>query len=181
MVDAHPTENSEGFAGGAIDTTLEELMQHECAHQLFHELIAIRATAIDANDSPNGWLNEGIAEYYGMHSHVKGALVLDPKAIRGMLRTIQVKKNASSVPSATALTAMTKGEFQSPDGEQRVTNYATSGFLCLLLSEGATRGPWQRFVRAFFCDGNPKDAFTGAMGDTTEGLDERFRKYLGKL
>ncbi len=168
-------------AAGGQTSSLEELMLHECAHQLFYELVAIRATAIDSNDSPNAWINEGLAEFYGMHSRGKGVLVLDRKAIRGMLRTIQVKKSASLVPSASALTAMTKGVFQSPDGERRVTNYATAGFFALFLSEGATRGAWQRVVREFFCNGNSPDAFAGSMGDFAKRMDESFRKFLAKL
>ena len=111
----------------------------------------------------------------------KNGLVLDRKAIRGMLRSVQVKKSASLVLPATELASLTKGTFQSQNGEQRVTNYATAGFLCLYLSEGATRGAWQRLVRAFFCEGNPKDAFMDAMGEHAKGLDEDFAKFLGKL
>jgi len=54
-------------AVGGQTNSLEELMLYECAHQLFYELVSIRATAIDSNDSPNAWINEGLAEFHGMH------------------------------------------------------------------------------------------------------------------
>jgi hypothetical protein len=167
---------------GGTTSSLVELMLHECTHQLMNELVAANMQALEGSSSPNHWLNEGLAEYYGMHTPSKKAgLVIDTKAIRGMLRTRQVKDNASRVPAASVMAAMTKETFQSPDGQQRVTHYAAAGFLCLHLSVGATRGGWQRLVRAVFTGGNPENAWAQSFGDAAGDVDASFAKLLKTL
>ena len=74
-----------------------------------------------------------------------------------------------------------EGHSPIPNGERRVTNYATAGFFSLFLSDGATRGAWQRVVREFFGNGDWPDAFAGSMGDAAKRMDESFRKFLAKL
>jgi hypothetical protein len=111
-----------------------------------------------------------------MHTPSKGRLVLDTKAVRGQLRTKHVKDRLGAVPVPSGLDTMPKSEFLSPDGETRLTNYATSGFLCLFLS-GKHRAGFRAVLRDAYCGKNPSGLLATHVGDVKE-LDAAFRKFL---
>lgn len=162
-------------------SSMTELMLHECAHQLFYEDVAGDFRALDGDAAPNAWLHEGIAEFYGMHTRKRGELVFDARAVGKTVRTPWLAERLERAPSLTELDGMKKGEFLSPDGEQRVVNYAFSGFLSAFLATEGYAPDLRAMVRALYAEGNPPGLLSAKGPEDLGRLDRKFRSWFRRL
>lgn len=167
--------------GSNQTSSTAELMLHECTHQLLRELVKSVATNTEAGDSANFWLHEGICEWYGMHAVEKGRLVFDPSHVRGLARTTHLKQNVGRMLSVPKLDTVPRSEFLSSDGQQRLTNYAQGGFLCLFLAGGEHRAALWRITREVYCERNVPGLLTKHLGANLDAVDKDFRASFAKF
>ena len=167
--------------GGNQTSTLEELMLHECAHQLFHEVVKGKDGNTTQGDPANFWLHEGIAELYGMLQPGKGGLVHDPGALGGLVRTRFLKKNPGPVKTLEQLDGMRKQGFQSADGNERLVHYAQSGFLCLYLETGAHRNVLRQAVREVYTGQNEPGLLSKLLGKELPKAQKGYEAFLKGL
>jgi len=167
--------------GGTVTSTLEELMQHECTHQLVHEDVVGRPENLEGAEAPNFWLHEGLAELYGMHTERRGRLVLDRSAIRKMLRTAYLKRNARRMLPIPELDRIGRRAFLGSDMEDRRIRYAQAGFFAMFLLEGKREGAFRRLVREVYCGENRAGLISGTTGEDAKALDRAFRRFLRSL
>ncbi|MHC4860680.1 MAG: tetratricopeptide repeat protein, partial [Planctomycetota bacterium] len=165
-------------SGRTRTSDLTELMLHECTHQLMYEAVALEPQNLEGDGAANFWLHEGIAEYYGMHVPGRKGLALDKKAIRGMLRTVHLKKNMSGLLGVPRFDGIPRSEFVSPDMNQRRTSYVESGFLVMFLAQGKHRPGFRRLVREAYCGKNRPGLIRELVSEDLEGLDREFGKFL---
>jgi hypothetical protein len=167
--------------GGNQTSSLEELMLHECAHQLFHELVEGNTGRTSGGDPANFWLHEGIAEAYGMLTPGKKGLAWDEGSLGGLVRTRFLKKNLGRMQTIEQLDGMRKDAFQSPDGDQRLVNYAQSGFLCLFLLRGEHRPILRRAVREVYLGKNEPGLLARSLGDDLQKTQARYEAFVKGL
>jgi hypothetical protein len=166
-------------ATGQRTSSLLELLQHECTHQLFREAVRARDGNVESSDAANFWVHEGIAEFYGMHLGDRSDdLVLDRKHVAPMLRTKHLKGHLRSFPGFATLDEMRKRGFQASERDRRLTHYAGSGFLFAYLWEGPHRSALRRIVRDVYAGRNAPGALGRALGERRDDVDRAFRRWV---
>ncbi len=166
---------------GNQTSSLQELMLHECTHQLFRERVAGKPGNVTRGDAANFWLHEGIAEYYGMLSPAKGGLVWNRGYMSGLVKTAYLRKNAGRMQALTALDALRRDGYMTRDGDQRNVNYAQSGFLCLFLDDGPHRPGLRKAVRALYCGKNEPEAIARLVTPDMDALQKGFDRFFKGL
>lgn len=167
-------------AGGQRNSSMAELMLHECTHQLMHELLASHFAYFEGQGSPTFWLHEGLCEYYGMHTLKRRDLVLDRKAISKMVRVAHLKKNASSLMTVTEMDTILKTQYLGSDMRARATRYAQSGFFCMLLMD-KHRPAFRRLLRTAYCEENRAEMIKEFIGADLGALDKALRALIRSL
>lgn len=166
--------------GSTTTSSLEELMLHECTHQLMHELAASDMANFEGPDKPNFWLHEGLGELYGMHAAGRDGLSLDVKAVAKTLRTGYVRQNGPILPSVGDFDELGRDEFLGTDMRRRAAVYALSGFVCWYLLEERPAA-FRRIVRTAYCEKNRPGLLTGITGlatlDVGRGFGDWFRRF----
>ena len=141
------------------------------------ENVGGRSASLEETDPPNCWIHEGIAEFYGMHVPGRKGLALEKKRVKGQLRTLHLRRHLSSVLAVPKLDEVRRREFEA-NGNQRLTNYVTAGFLVMFLERGKYRPGLRQLVREAYCGENAPGLLKKHVAPDPGALDREFRKFL---
>ncbi len=166
-----------GVEPGQRRSSMAELMLHECTHQLMHEQFDSQFGFFEGYSSPNYWLHEGICEYYGMHTLKRGQLILDRKAIKKMVRTAHLKKNAAGLMTVADMDTIVKQQYLGSDMRARATRYAQSGFFCMFLMQ-EHRSAFRRLLRTVYRDENRAGLIAQLLGEDLNVTERAFRAFM---
>ena len=98
-----------------------------------------------------------------------------------MLCTPWLKERMGRTLSLAELDTIGRQAFLSSGNEQRVINYAHSGFVCAFLATGDHAAAFRKLVRAVYCEGNPPGLLTKLIAEDLRKLDRAFKGYFRRL
>ncbi len=156
---------------------MEHVLRHECFHQFTHFVVG-------GNLDP--WVNEGLAEYFGVAQvdPSSGTLVLG-KLDRHLVTALAEARERGGLFSVDeVLTISGRGWHENMGSENAGTQYAQAWALCHFLIH-ADGGKYQRlfddYLRLIDKHLDGASAFKRIFGEDTKPLQERYGAYLDSL